>query len=51
MPSLHEGREVRDQPVLVLGLGERQLLGRLTLIPLRDQDKVVGGVAVVQLTP
>ena len=51
MRSLHEGREVRDQPVLVLGVGERQLPGRLTLIPLRDQDKVVGGVVVVQLTP
>jgi CHASE3 domain sensor protein len=47
--ALIEGHELRQHPVVVLGQGKRRIPGRLTLIPLRDQDKVVGGVAVVQV--
>ncbi|MBI2518513.1 MAG: CHASE3 domain-containing protein [Opitutae bacterium] len=48
--ALLEGREVHHHPVTVLGQAGRRIAGRLTLIPLRDQDKVVGGVAVVQVS-
>ena len=47
--ALLEGRELRHHTVFVLGRGALRIPGRLTLIPLRDQDKVVGGVAVVQV--
>lgn len=47
--ALREGRELHHHPVVVLGPGERRISGRLTLIPIHDQDKVVGGVAVVQI--
>lgn len=47
--ALLDGRELHQHPAIVLGPGERRTIGRLTLIPIRDQDKVVGGVAVVQI--
>jgi CHASE3 domain sensor protein len=46
--ALVEGRELRNQPAAVLALGGRRIPALLTLIPLRDQDKVVGAVAIVQ---
>lgn len=47
--ALQDGRELRHHPAIVLGQDGRRTPARLTLIPLRDQDKVVGGVAVVQV--
>ncbi len=47
--ALFEGRELRHHPVVVLGQDGRRIPGLLTLIPLRDQDNVVGGIAVVQV--
>ena len=47
--ALQAGRELHHHRVVVLGSGERRISGRLTLIPIHDQDKVVGGVAVVQI--
>jgi CHASE3 domain sensor protein len=47
--ALLEGRELRHHPAVVLGQGARRIPARLTLIPLRDQDKVVGAVVVVQV--
>lgn len=47
--ALQDGRELRRAPVVVLGLGGRRIPAHLALIPLRDQDKVVGGVAVVHV--
>lgn len=47
--ALQEGRELRHQAATVLGQDGRRISARLTLLPLRDQDKVVGGVAVVQV--
>jgi PAS domain S-box-containing protein len=48
--ALREGRDLRDQPAVVTdGLG-RQRNVRLTLFPLRDRDKVVGGVVILQPT-
>lgn len=47
--ALQEGRELRHQAATVLGQDGRRIPARLTLLPLRDQDKVVGGVAVVQV--
>ena len=47
--ALLDGRELHHQPAVVLGRDGRRIPARLNLIPLRDQDKVVGGVAVVQV--
>ena len=47
--ALREGRELRHHPAVVLGRNTRRIPARLTLIPLRDQDKVVGAVVVVQV--
>lgn len=47
--ALREGRDLRQQAAVVLGPGALRRPARLTLIPLRDQDKVVGGVIIVQV--
>ena len=47
--ALREGRELRHHPAIVLGQDARRIPARLTLIPLRDQDRVVGAVVVVQV--
>jgi PAS domain S-box-containing protein len=47
--ALEEGRELRHHPAIVLGPGRKEIPARLTLLPLRDQNKVVGGVVVVQV--
>lgn len=45
--ALRDGRELRQTPATILTHDGRRLPARLTLVPLRDADKVVGGVAVV----
>jgi len=47
--ALAEGRELRRLPAEVQGPGGRRIPARLTLVPLRDQDKVVGAVVVVRI--
>lgn len=49
--ALQEGREIHQLPVTVLARHDRTLPGQLTLLPLRDQDKVVGAIVVVQVIP
>jgi PAS domain S-box-containing protein len=46
--ALREGRELRDLPAEVADTAGRQTAVRLTLFPLRDRDKVVGGVVILQ---
>jgi PAS domain S-box-containing protein len=46
--ALKEGRDLRDQPATVTDRNGNSLAVRLSLYPLRDQDKVVGGVAILQ---
>jgi hypothetical protein len=49
--ALREGRDLRDQPALVADKRGRKIPVRFTLFPLRDRDKVVGGVVTLQITP
>ncbi len=47
--ALREGRDLRAQPAQLTDVSGRQTAVRLTLFPVRDGNKVVGGVVVLQL--
>jgi CHASE3 domain sensor protein len=47
--ALKEGHDLRDLPALLTDKRGRQIAVRLTLFPLRDGNKVVGGVATLEL--
>jgi PAS domain S-box-containing protein len=49
--ALREGRDLRNQTATLLDHHGRQTWVRLTLFPVRDRDKVVGGVVVLTLIP
>ena len=49
--ALKDGRDLRDQLAIVEDKRGRQIPVRFTLIPLRDRDKVVGGVVTLQIVP
>jgi PAS domain S-box-containing protein len=49
--ALRNGRELRDMPAIVEDRQGRTTPARLSMIPLRDRDKVVGGVVTVQAAP
>jgi PAS domain-containing protein len=49
--ALKEGRDLRDLPAVIEDPAGRRTSVRLTLFPLRDRDKVVGGVAIVRASP
>lgn len=46
--TLMEGHELRDRPALVTTKSGQTVRVRLNVYPLRDRDKVVGGVIVLQ---
>lgn len=46
--TLREGRDLREQPAEVSDHTGRIISVRLTLFPLRDRDKVVGGVVILR---
>jgi PAS domain S-box-containing protein len=48
--ALKDGREVQDISVVVLTKDGRPIPHRLNLVPLRDRDKVVGGVVTLRAT-
>ena len=47
--ALREGRELRGQPAVLLAAQGRQIAVQLTLFPMRDRDKVVGGIVVLEI--
>jgi PAS domain S-box-containing protein len=47
--ALQEGRDLRDLPATIKDQQGRTVPVSLTLFPLRDQNKVVGGVAIIQI--
>lgn len=49
--ALADGRDLRDRPAVVAAKGGQKVPVRLALFPLRDQDKVVGGVAIIHHSP
>jgi CHASE3 domain sensor protein len=49
--ALKDGHDLRDQPAIVEDQRGRQIPVRFTLFPLRDRDKVVGGIVTLQIVP
>jgi CHASE3 domain sensor protein len=49
--SLADGRDLRGEAAVVMNRQGGAARARLDIFPLRDQNKVVGGVAILQLTP
>jgi PAS domain S-box-containing protein len=49
--ALRDGRQLQDRPAQLLGRSGRVIPVLYTLIPLHDQDKIVGGVVTVRLQP
>lgn len=47
--TLIEGHELRDRPAIVTTKGGQSIPVRLNVYPLRDCDKVVGGVIILQV--
>lgn len=49
--ALRDGRDLQNRPAEVTDKHGRKIPARLTLFPLRDRDKVVGGVIILQARP
>lgn len=49
--ALQDGRDLRDQSAIVTDRHGRTQAVRFNLFPLRDRDKVVGGVVILQTLP
>jgi CHASE3 domain sensor protein len=47
--AMRDGRQIQDRPANLLERSGRIIPIRYTLIPLHDQDKIVGGVVTVRL--
>jgi len=47
--ALNEGRELQERPAVVLTKAGATIPVRFNLVPLRDENKVVGGVVTVRL--
>ena len=47
--GLDEGRDLRNQAVVILTKSGLQMPVRLALFPLRDRDRVVGGVVILEV--
>ncbi len=46
--AMNDGREIRDQHAVVIDKRGQKVAARMTLFPLRDGDKVVGSVIIIQ---
>ncbi|MCP5529713.1 MAG: CHASE3 domain-containing protein [Opitutaceae bacterium] len=49
LTAMKEGRDLRDQPAVITSR-RGDLAGVLSLYPLRDQNKVIGGIITLQIT-
>jgi len=49
--TLVDGHELRDKPAVLTTQGGESIPVRVNVYPLRDRDKVVGGVVVLQAIP
>ena len=47
--ALKDGRDLRDQNAFVVDTRGRKIAVRFTLFPLRDRNKVVGGIVTLQV--
>jgi PAS domain S-box-containing protein len=48
LKALRDGREIQDSAVVLVAKDGRTIPYRLNLVPLRDRDKVVGGVVTLR---
>jgi hypothetical protein len=49
--ALKDGRDLREQAAIIEDKRGRQTPVRFSLFPLRDRDKVVGGIVTLQIVP
>ena len=49
--AMNDGRDLREQHAVVVDKRGREIPVRMALFPLRDRDKVVGGVVIFQVAP
>ena len=49
--AMSDGQDLREQRAVIIDKLGREIPVRLALFPLRDRDKVVGGVVILQVTP
>jgi hypothetical protein len=47
--AMNDGRDLREQQAAVVDKAGREIPVRLALFPLRDRDRVVGGVVILQV--
>jgi PAS domain S-box-containing protein len=47
--AMEDGRDLRDRPAVVLDKRGREIPVRMALFPLRDRDKIVGAVVILQV--
>ncbi len=47
--AMRDGREIQERPALLLSRSGKTIAVHFSLIPLHDQDKVVGGVVTVRV--
>jgi len=47
--AMNDGRDLRDQPAFVTDKLDRVTAVRMSLFPLRDRDKIVGAVVILQV--
>jgi len=48
--AMKDGRDLVDQAGLALGRDGREAAARISLYPLRDQNKIIGGILTLRLT-
>jgi len=48
--AMKDGRDLVDQVGLALGCNGREAAARVSLYPLRDQNKIIGGILTLRLT-
>ena len=49
--AMNDGHDLRDQRAVIVDKLGREIAVRMALFPLRDRDKVVGGVVILQVVP
>jgi len=49
--AMNDGHDLRDQSAVIVDKLGREIHVRMALFPLRDRDKVVGGVVILQVVP
>jgi PAS domain S-box-containing protein len=51
LQSLKDGRDMRNEPAVIMDRAGKTTKVQISLFPIRDKDLVVGGVAILQVAP